>query len=84
MLLKTDSIVIRADRMLSNAQKAESDYWRKKNKNKASKKKKTLKILSANFMSIIINNLIKKIKALILQILTISEAVINQTRIFLL
>ena len=39
MLLKTDSIVIRADEMLSNILKAESDIRKRENKNKALKKK---------------------------------------------
>ena len=37
-LLKTDSIVMRADRILSNVQKAESDYQKRKKKNKTLKK----------------------------------------------
>ena len=37
MLLKTDSIMIRADETLSNAQKAESDHQKRKNKNETSK-----------------------------------------------
>ena len=36
--LKTDSIVIKADEMLSNAQKAELNSRKRENKNKTSKK----------------------------------------------
>ena len=38
MSLKTDLIVIRADEMLSNVQKAESDHQKRKNKIKCQKK----------------------------------------------
>ena len=43
MSLKTDSIVIRADRTLSNVQKAESDHQKRKEKNEVLKKKKISK-----------------------------------------
>jgi len=75
--LKTDSIVIRADRTLSNAQKAELNSRRRENKNKILKKKKLSKIQSNNIMIIMINELIKKMKALVLQIIIISEIIIN-------
>ena len=84
MLLKTDSIMIRADRILSNAQKAESDSIRRKNKNELSKKKESLKTQFNNIMIIMIDDLIKKMKALALQIIIISETVTNQARVFLL
>ncbi len=38
MLLKTNSIMIKADKMLSNVQKAELNSRRRKNKNEMSKK----------------------------------------------
>ena len=41
--LKTDSIVMRADRTLSNAQKAESDIRKRENKNEVSKKRELSK-----------------------------------------
>src|SRR5437667_3306924 len=59
-LLKTDSIMIRADRTLLNAQKAESDNRRKENKNKISKKKELSKTQFNNIMIIMIDDLIKK------------------------
>jgi len=43
MLLKTDSIMIRADETLSNAQKAELNSRRRKNKNKILKKRESSK-----------------------------------------
>ena len=64
--LKTDSIMIRADRMLSNAQKAESDSRRRENKNEISKKKKSSKTQFNNIMTMMIDDLIKKMKALAL------------------
>ena len=84
MLLKTNSIVMRADETLSNAQKAESDHQKKEKKNEVSKKKEILKTQSVNFMTMMIDNLIKKMKALVLQILTMSEAVTNQMRVSVL
>ena len=69
MLLKTDSIVIRADEMLSNAQKAEPDIKRRENKNEASKKRESSKTQSTNIMTMMIDDLIKKMKALVLQML---------------
>src|SRR5216117_1548341 len=84
MLLKTDSIVIKADEMLSNVQKAESDYQKRENKNEASKKKDISKTQSVNLMNTMIDNLIKKMKTLTLQILTMSETITNQTRVLLL
>ena len=41
--LKTDLIMIRANRILSNAQKTESDSRKKENKNETSKKRKSSK-----------------------------------------
>ena len=67
--LKTDSIVIRADEMLSNAQKAEPDIKRRENKNEASKKRESSKTQSTNIMTMMIDDLIKKMKALVLQML---------------
>jgi len=64
-LLKTDSIVIKADKILSNVQKAELNSRKKKNKNEISKKESS-KTQSNNIMIIIINELIKKMKALTL------------------
>ena len=82
--LKINSIMIRADEMLLNAQKAESDHQKREKKNKASKKRKMLKTQSANLINMMIDDLSKKMKTLTLQILTMSEAVINQTRVSLL
>ena len=84
ILLKIDLIVIRVDETLSNAQKAESDHQKKEKKNEVSKKKEILKTQSVNFMTMMIDNLIKKMKALVLQILTMSEAVTNQMRVSVL
>ena len=84
MSLKTDSIVIRADEMLSNVLKTESDIRRRENKKKASKKKKSLKTQSTNIMIIMIDDLIRKMKALTLQIMIMSEMITNQTRVSLL
>src|SRR5438034_8857056 len=83
-LLKTDSIMIRADEMLSNAQKAESDHRRREKKNEVSKKRETLKTQLVNSIITMIDDLIKKMKALTLQILTMSEAVTNQMRVLIL
>ena len=82
--LKINSIVIRADKTLLNAQKAESDHQRREKKNKASKKKEMLKTQSANFINTMIDDLIRKMKALALQISTMSEAITNQTRVLVL
>src|SRR5438034_1679000 len=75
--------MIRADKMLSNVQKAELKHQKKEKKNEITKKK-TSKTKSMNLMNIMIDNLIKKMKALILQILIMSEAVTNQMRVSLL
>src|SRR5438034_11226870 len=64
MLLKTDAIVIKADETLLTAQKAELNHQRREKKNKASKKKEMLKTQSANFMNTMIDDLIRKMKAL--------------------
>ena len=77
MLLKTDSIMIRADEMLSNAQKAESDSRKRENKNEISKKRESSKTQINNIMIIIIDDLIKKMKALALQIITILKIITN-------
>src|SRR5213592_4730458 len=58
--LKINSIVIRADKTLSNAQKAESDHQRREKKNKTSKKRETSKTQSANLMNTMIDDLIRK------------------------
>jgi len=76
--------MIRADEMLSNVQKAESDSRRRENKNEMSKKKESLKTQSNNIMIIIIDELIKKMKALILQIMIMLKMIINQMRVLLL
>ena len=76
MLLKTDLIVIKADKTFSNAQKTESDHQKKEKKNEISKKKIS-KIQSVNLMNMMIDNLIKKMKTLMLQILIMSEMITN-------
>ena len=75
ILLKTDLIMIRADEMLSNVQKAELNSKKRKNKNETLKK--SSKTQSNNIIIIMINELIKKMKALTLQIIIISEMIIN-------
>src|SRR5438046_1683055 len=62
--LKTDSIVIRADETLSNAQKAELNHQKREKKNEASKKRETLKTQSVNSVNMMIDDLIRKMKAL--------------------
>ena len=75
---------MKADKMLSNAQKAESDSRRRKNKNEISKKRESSKTQINNIMTMMIDDLIKKMKALVLQVTTMSEVIINSTRVFLL
>src|SRR5438034_393208 len=84
MLLKTDSIMIRVNEMLSNAQKAELNHRKREKKNEVSKKRETSKTQSANLMNMMIDDLIRKMKALVLQISIMSEVVINQTRVLML
>ena len=55
-----------------------------KKKNEVLKKRKTSKTQSTNSVNMMIDDLIRKMKALVLQISTMSEAVINQTRILVL
>ena len=84
MLLKINSIMIKTDEMLLNMQKAELNHQRREKKNEASKKRETSKTQSANSVNTMIDDLIRKMKALALQISTMSEAVMNQTRVFIL
>ena len=84
MLLKTDSIVIRADRTLSNVLKAGSNSRRRENKNEASKKKESSKTQSTNTVIMMIDDLIKKMKALALQVMTMLKMITNQARVLLL
>ncbi len=62
--------------MLSNVVKSASESKKRENK-KNSKKKKTLKIQFNSSMNIMMNNLIKKMKALVLQISVMLENVAN-------
>ena len=82
MLLKTDLIMIKADKTLLNAQKTELNHQKKEKKNEISKK--TLKTQSANLINMMIDDLIKKMKALTLQISTMLKVITNQIRVFLL
>ena len=71
MLLKTNSIMIRVDEILSTAAKIAPDDRKRNEKEEALRRKDFMKSLTSSIINIMMKNLIRKMKALALQIIII-------------